>query len=184
MLTDAAEYLRNAYCIAAQSRDNSNQNGAVLVSAKKELISTGVNNFAIGVEFTEERATTRPKKYRYFDHAERNAIYLAARSHSAPGVFGSTMYCPWASCCPCAIGIINSGVRTLVMHRERMQMTPPRWEDDVNEALGMMKEAGLTLLYYEGPVEGAPPLIVNGETWDPSDPIMVKGDTYFVDMGE
>lgn len=182
MLTDAAEYLRNAYCIATQSRDNSNQCGTVLVSAEGKLISTGVNNFAIGVEFTEERATTRPKKYRYFGHSERNAIYACARAGNE--VFGSTMYCPWASCCPCAIGIINSGVSTLVMHRERMQMTPPRWEDDVNEALSMMKESGVTLLYYEGPIEGAPPLIVNGETWNPSDPVMVKGDTYFVDMGE
>lgn len=182
MLTDAAEYLRNAYCIATQSRDNSNQNGSVLVSAERKLISTGVNNFAIGVEFTEERATTRPKKYRYFDHSERNAIYSAARQGAK--VFGSTMYCPWAACCPCAIGIINSGIAMLVMHRERMQMTPPRWKDDVNEALSMMKEAGLTLLYYEGSIEGAPPLIVNGETWDPSDSTVVKGDTYFVDMGE
>lgn len=174
-------YLKNAYSVALQSRDTSNQNGSVLVSAKGEIIGTGVNNFAIGVEFTRERAEIRPDKYRYFDHAERSSIYQAARAGSK--VFGSTLYCPWAACCGCAIAIINTGVHTLVMHRERMNMTAERWKDDINEALSMLKEAGVILLYYQGPIHCCASVLVNGELWNPADAVAAPGEgNYYVGM--
>lgn len=179
--TNTVDYLKNAYSISLQSRDTSNQNGSVLVSSQGEIIGTGVNNFAIGVKFTRERAETRPDKYRYFDHAERWSIYQAARAGNK--VFGSTLYCPWAACCGCAIAIINSGVRTLVMHHERMQMTPERWQDDINEALSMLEEADVTLLYYKGPIENCSPVLVNGELWNPADAEVAPGEgNYYVGM--
>jgi len=163
----AEKHLHSAYCIAGQSRDSSNQNGATLVSACGEVIGHGVNNFAIGVKHTVERAETRPDKYRYFEHAERSAIYQAARAGARTQ--GATMYCPWSACCDCARGIINSGVQSLVMHTSRMLMTPDRWREDVNEALSMLKEAGVKLVYYEEPLD-AGLVIVNGELWSPKDP--------------
>ncbi len=182
MLEKAGEYLRNAYCVANQSRDASNQNGAVIVSAQGDIIATGVNNFAVGVEYTPERAEIRPDKYRYFEHAERAAIYQAARAGNA--VYGSTMYCPWAACCDCARAIINAGVLTVVMHYERMQMTPVRWQGPVNEALGMLEEARIALLYHKGPIE-CPSVFVNGEIWKPNEKIMdTDVGNYFIGMGE
>lgn len=183
MSEQTVEYLRNAYCVATQSRDTSNQNGATLVSAQGEIIGTGVNNFAIGVKFTPERSETRPAKYRYFGHAERASIYQAARAGKK--VYGATMYCPWAACCGCAKGMINSGVLTLVMHYERMQMTPERWQSSVNEALDMMTEAGMSLLYHRGPIDDCPVVLVNGEPWKPnSDAFGSNVGNYFVEMGE
>lgn len=179
----AAEYLRNAYCLASQSRDPSNQNGSTLVSATGEIIGTGNNNFAIGVEFTEARSEVRPDKYRYFEHAERSAIYQAARAGNK--VYGSVMYVPWAACCDCARGIINAGVLTVVMHYSRMQMTPERWESSVDEALKMLVEGGVRLEYYEGPIEGAPDVFVNGERWNPANEQVEAGaGNFFVEMGE
>lgn len=182
MSKQEAEYLRNAYCVASQSRDSSNQNGTTLVSAEGKLIATGVNNFALGVKFTPERSESRPEKYRYFGHAERSAIYQAARAGHK--VFGATMYCPWAACCDCARAIINSGILTLVMHHERMQMTPPRWKDSVDEALDMMEEAGVSLVYYKGPIEDCPAILVNGELWKPNEAVVSESGNYFVNMGE
>lgn len=182
MSEQTEEYLRNAYCIAAQSRDKSNQNGSVLVSSNNEIIATGNNNFPTGVEFTEERSTVRPDKYRYFEHAERAAIYQAARAGSK--VYASTMYVPWAACCDCARAIINSGVLVVVMHRERMQMTPERWQSSVNEALEMLVEAGVQLSYHGGVVEGAPDVLVNGELWNPANPPITDGSgNFFTDLG-
>lgn len=178
-----AEYLRNAYCVARQSRDKSNQNGSTLVNATGDIIGTGVNNFPLGVQYTEERATTRPTKYRYFEHAERNSIYQAARAGN--GVYGATMFCPWAACCDCARSIIQSGVLVLVMHRERMLMTPERWQDDVNEALEMLVEGGVQLMYHEGPIDGCPDLFVNGELWNPADDPLTEGSgNWLVGMEE
>ena len=158
------EFLRNAYCIAAQSRDSSSQNGATLVS-NGEIIGTGSNNFPIGVEFNAERASKRPDKYRFFEHAERNAIYSAARAGLK--VFESVMFCPWAACCDCARGVINSGVASLVVHQERMDMTPERWQDNVDDALNMMTEAGITIIRHKGPVHGCPDILVDGQLWNP-----------------
>ena len=181
-LDKAAQYLANAYAIAGQSRDQSNQNGSVLINAAGENtpIATGVNNFPPGVKFTEARSESRPEKYRYFGHAERNAIYQAARSGKA--VYGSTMYCPWAACCPCARALICSGTKHLVMHHERMQMTPERWLEDVNEALSMLEEAGVQLHYFDGPIK-APCVIVNGDMWYPDQPAFGKNTNWFIGMG-
>ncbi len=176
------EYLRNAYCVAAQSRDHSNQNGSTLVSASNEIIATGNNNFPTGVEFTEARSTVRPDKYRYFEHAERAAIYQAARAGSK--VWGSTMFVPWAACCDCARAIINSGVLTVVMHHERMQMTPKRWQSSVNEALEMLVEAGVRLSYHKGVIEDAPSVLVNGEFWNPANQPLTEGSgNFFTELG-
>lgn len=177
------EYLRNAYCVAAQSRDPSNQNGAVLVSQHGIIIGTAPNNFAVGVKFTHERAETRPKKYRYFEHAERAVTYQAARAGHK--TYAATMYCPWAACCDCARAIINTGVLTLVMHRVRMSMTPVRWREESDEAHVMLQEAGVTMKYYEEPIEGCPQVIVNGELWSPDSPRLANGSgNYFVEMGK
>jgi deoxycytidylate deaminase len=151
-----AEYLREAYRFAAQSKDPSNQNGAVLVSDNK-IIAFGNNNFPVGVEFTKKR--------------------------SEP-VGGTTMVVPWAACCDCARAIIISGVSIVVMHRERMSMTPERWQGSVNEALEMMKEAGVQLVYHDGPVEGAPDVFVNGESWNPADEPKTEFGNWFVELGE
>lgn len=180
MLEAAHEYLRNSYCLATQSRDNSNQNGATLVSLDGEIIGTGVNNFPPGVKFTTERSIERPMKYSYFEHAERNAIYAAARAGKE--VFGSTMYCFWAACSDCARSLICSGVRTLVVHKPRMSMTPARWHNNIEEALGMLKESGVTVQYYEKPIE-APDVLVNGELWNPNKEYEVAHGNYFVEMG-
>lgn len=178
-----AEYLRNAYCLARQSKDPSNQNGATVISNTGEVIATGNNNFPVGVEFTKERSEVRPNKYRYFEHAERAALYQAARTGRR--TFGSTMYVPWAACCDCARGIINAGVSTVVMHDARMQMTPERWQSSVNEALEMLVEGRVTLQYYEGPIEGAPEVYVNGQQWNPADnPIAEGSGNWYTKLGE
>ncbi len=179
MNEQAAEYLRNAYCLAAQSRDTSNQNGATLVNSNNEIIATGNNNFPIGVGFTKERSEIRPDKYRYFEHAERSTIYQAARTGNK--IFGSTLFCCWAACCDCARAIINSGVLTLVVHYERMQMTPIRWQDDVNSALAMLTESGVSTQYYKGPIN-VPSILVNGITWCPNQPPEIESGNWFVGM--
>lgn len=162
------EYLRNAYCIAAQSKDSSTQIGSTLVNINGEIIGTGANNFPLGVHFSRERSEGRPRKYDYFVHAERASIYSAARAGNP--VYGSTMYCFAAACCPCARGIINAGVRVLYVHYERMLLNPPRWVGSVKDAHGMLEEAGVELKYHRGPILNCPDILVNGELWNPENP--------------
>lgn len=157
--------LAKAYELAVTSTDRSNQNGAVLLSANGlQIIGMGANNFPNGVAFTEERATTRPLKYHYYEHAEAWAIHDAAREGKA--TFGSIMVCPWAACSPCARAMIVAGVAKLYVHKQRMLMTPDRWISDVWEALNMIREAGIIVEEFDGPVNGSS-VLVNGELWSP-----------------
>lgn len=179
LLTDLTVglYLSKAYELAATSTDQSNQNGAILVDpVTTKPIGKGANNFPRDVDWTEERATQRPTKYRYYEHAERWAVYDAARQGNK--VEGSHMVCPWAACCDCARSLIVSGVAVLYLHHQRMLMTPDRWKDDVNEALNMLVEAGVILRYYSEPVTAVTPVLVNGVRWSPLDkPVTEFGDT-------
>lgn len=161
----APEMLKRAYELAEMSTDTSNQNGAIVVDRNGLVVSGGFNDFPEGVEFTTERASVRPGKYRYYEHSERSAIYNAAKTGVSLNY--GVMFCPWAACCPCARAIICAGINTLVMHKQRMAMTPVRWKGDVDQALDMMVETGITLLYYDGPI-AAPSIIVNGELWTPN----------------
>jgi dCMP deaminase len=166
--TMVSAFMSQAYQAATGSSDSSNQNGAVLVDPNTLTpIGVGANNFAPGVDFTLQRATERPAKYRYYEHAERWAVYDAARQGKPTA--GTHMVCPWAACCDCARSLIVAGVSVLYLHQGRMLMTPDRWKDDVNEALNMLMEAGVLVRYFDGQVAGCDPIHVNGIFWNPFD---------------
>ena len=74
------EYFLNiAEAVKLKSKDQRTQIGAVIVGQDKEIVSTGFNSFPRGInDFVEERQQ-RPEKYFWMEHAERNALYNAAR---------------------------------------------------------------------------------------------------------
>jgi len=65
--------------IASKSRDSSTKVGAVIIGPDKEVRSTGYNGLPRGVQYNAARTEQRPEKYYWFEHAERNAIFNAAR---------------------------------------------------------------------------------------------------------
>lgn len=156
--------LARSYFQAAKSPDPSNQNGALLLNTNGEIVSEAFNTFPDGIKVTEEHLTDRDKKLFYVEHAERGTIYKAAK-FCGP-VEGFTMICPWFACDSCARAIILSGVRHVIGHKQRMAETPERWKANVNEALVMMKDCGVTMDFYDGEI-GCQPIIVNGQPWQP-----------------
>ena len=74
------EYFRNiAHQVKLKSKDNNTQIGAVIVGKDNEILSTGYNSFPRGINDLIPSRQERPEKYYWFEHAERNAIYNAAR---------------------------------------------------------------------------------------------------------
>ena len=67
-----------AYQIAVHSPDPSTQNGAILINQKGNIVSEAWNAFPAGVKYSPER-WERPLKYKIIEHAERNAIFQAAK---------------------------------------------------------------------------------------------------------
>jgi len=138
-------FLIEAYKLALNSPDPSTQNGAVLVK-ENEIIGSGWNTMPEGVQITEERLV-RPYKYNFIEHAERNAIYDAARQGNS--TIGSTLYCPWFACTDCARGIICAGVTRVIGHKTDFNTDYGNWTNTIKLAHEMLREAGVKLQWIE-----------------------------------
>lgn len=159
--TDIA-WLKVAYKKALLSGDLSTQNGAIICNELGGWVG-GCNDILPGVEDTAERRD-RPAKYVFTEHAERRAVYQAARC--GVETEGATMYCPWFACDSCGRAIIASGIKRVVGHQKMFDATPDHWKSSIADALTMLTEAGVEMELVQGDL-GVDPIRFNGELWYP-----------------
>lgn len=134
-------FLDLAAMAATRSKDESTKVGAVIVDDNRNVRATGYNGFPRGVRDDLPERNERPAKYRYTEHAERNAIYSAARSGTS--VAGCTVYCTHFPCTDCARGIIQAGIKRVVVPADG---AIPTFADDWEMAYRMLDEAGVKLV--------------------------------------
>jgi dCMP deaminase len=109
-------FLEMARFIALWSKDRSTKCACVLVKDNR-VIATGYNGFPEGTEdYDNEEKHERPEKYFWFEHAERNAIYSAARKGVA--VEGATAYVTGPPCVDCTRGMIQAGVVDVIIPKQ------------------------------------------------------------------
>ena len=158
--------MRMCYGRALSSPDPSTQNAAVLCQPNGRYIwpTLSINQFPRGVVSNATR-WERPLKYSIVEHAERNAIYAAARLGIATE--GLTMVCPWAACADCARAIIQAGIRRLVVHTPDEVPAADHWDISINTAMTMLDEAGVTVVEIVGAIGSLPPILRNGELFTP-----------------
>lgn len=144
-----ARFLRLAHEVSTWSKDRSTQVGAVIVGDDKTPGPYGYNGFPRDVDDDAEDRHQRPSKYRWTEHAERNAIYNAARI--GMGLKGCTMYVTHVPCADCARAIVQVGIREVVVDRACLedQGFNDRWDEDSQVTREMLKEAGVTLRMAE-----------------------------------
>jgi dCMP deaminase len=157
--------LKEAYEFAwKHSDDKSTKTGAVIVTPNlNQILAYGTNCFPPGVVMSEERFLS-PLKYKFIEHAERDAIYSAAKQGIK--LEGSTMYMPWSPCHDCARAIIESGIEELVGHKSMIMKTPQDWQGSIDDASEMLHEAGIRLFMYDGKLGGVKGLF-RYEEWSP-----------------
>lgn len=162
--TKAALWLQVAYKAAKTSPDPSNQNGAVVVSDDFQThYATGTNNFG-KIVYDTNLLLDREEKLKYIEHAERAALFEAAK-HTA--LKGKHLVCPWVCCTDCARAIARCGIASVVCHAPRMDTTPTRWVESVLAGHKILRAYGVKLVYFSLPVS-ADSIIVNGEAWSPN----------------
>lgn len=162
MVGDLKELMYGAYCCAAMSPDPSNQNGAVILT-REDNIYNGCNSFG-DYPWTDAMLQDRDKKLAFIEHAERAAIYEAAR-HEA--LRDAMMVVPWAACTDCGRAIARSGIKKVVVHRKRMETTPERWIQSVKDGLSFLEHYGVALFYLDEPLDVDFTIKVNGSDWNP-----------------
>ena len=142
------EYFINiAEQVKLKSKDKRTQIGVVVVGKDNEIVSTGYNSFPRGIDDNISDRQERPEKYFWFEHAERNAIYNAARI--GVSTLGTTMYMTCGmSCSDCARAIINSGVSKIVL-RKGKGAKGNKWNESAERSMKMFEEAGVIVEYYD-----------------------------------
>lgn len=128
-----------AKTVASWSRDESTKVGAVIVDERNVVLSLGWNDIPRRVFEAKEKVPerhVRPEKYFWYEHAERNAIYNAAANGTK--LLGSTLFVTMHPCADCARGIIQSGIKKVII------TDPYRtegWEESIKRSLEMFREA-------------------------------------------
>jgi dCMP deaminase len=137
-------FLGMAQYVAGKSQDRATKIGCIIVGPDNEIRSTGYNGFPRGLNDALESRHERPEKYLWTEHAERNAIYNAARMGTA--LKGCRAYVSMMlPCMDCARALIQSGIQE-VIHDDPKDAPPDmaeRWSEHMTKSRVMLFEAGL-----------------------------------------
>lgn len=141
------KFMQLAHQIAGWSKESGRRVGAVIVGPDREIRSTGFNGLPRGVndDIPSRHERETGEKYFWSSHAERNAIYNAARV-GIP-LAGCTIYVPWFPCAECAKAIIQSGLVELVAYRPDFE--EPRWGAQFEKVVVMLAEGGVRTRFIE-----------------------------------
>ena len=127
-----------AETVASWSKDPSTQIGAVAISEKGQVLCTGYNGFPSNIADTPTRYAFRDTKYKLVVHAEMNAIYNA--TYNGVGLDGATIYVHGLPVCSeCAKGIIQVGIKKVIMAGE----VPDRWKESWELTEKLFQETGV-----------------------------------------
>jgi len=143
-------YLRMANLLAEKSKDRSTKNGCVIVGPHNEVRTTGYNGICRGLDDEIEERHTRPIKYFYFEHSERNAVYNAARHGIS--LDGCIAYITAMPCADCARALIQSGINTIILPESTImddEERTGRWKDSWEASKKMFVELGIEIRTVE-----------------------------------
>jgi dCMP deaminase len=131
--------------VKSKSKDRSTQVGVVVVSPTNHIITTGYNGFPHKINDNNEIYHERPLKYMITEHAERNAIYYAARKGIS--LEGCTMYFDSSPfpCSDCARAIIQSGI-VKIIGRDVCFEGKGDWLNSLYYGKEMLIEAGVEIV--------------------------------------
>jgi len=135
-------YLNICTTVASRSKAPTTQVGCVIAGPAHEIRSTGYNSLPRGIRDDVPERFVRPTKYLWMEHAERNAIYNAARCGTP--LEGCTIYIALMPCMDCARAIVQAGIRQVVVSGDRMSQYSSEYYDEhfrmVDE---LFQEAGI-----------------------------------------
>ena len=138
--------------VAAKSKDKAFHVGSIIVGPDHESRTTGYNSFVRGLADIHPERKESPEKYKWIEHAERNAIYNAARMGTQ--LKGCRIYISANPCIDCARAIVSVGIKEVVYDSdgayERRKRYKSRGEDayavyiqEQKDIIRMFEECGV-----------------------------------------
>lgn len=104
-------FMRMAHEVKKLSPDSETKVGAVMLSSEDRFIASSFNGFAKGA-LDKKLPNTRPDKYEFMQHAERNMIYNCA--YEGIRTKDTTIVCTLSPCLECLRACFQSGVRRII----------------------------------------------------------------------
>ncbi len=117
-------FMNIAKVCSTRSIDPDTKHGCVAVSQAGAILSTGYNGPPRKVDDTTI-PLTRPEKYMYMEHAERNCIYNAARVGTP--LDDCIFYVTGVPCVDCLRAMHQVGAREIVMSSKTCFLTDKSW---------------------------------------------------------
>ncbi len=139
-------FMNLAQQVALRSKDRSTKVGCVVVGPDNEIRATGYNSFPRGINDTVPERHERPEKYLWTEHAERNAIYAAARVGTP--LKGCRAYTALFPCMDCARALVQVGVVEIITGEPDLDNT--RWGEEFKRAGVLFDEAGVAVRFVGG----------------------------------
>lgn len=140
-------FMSMVYLVAMKSKDPNTKIGAVIVGKDHEIISCGFNGLPRGMKDDLDSYNSKPDKYFWYEHAERNAVYNAARN--GIHTLGCTMYTQGVPCADCARGAIQAGIKEVVVHTDWNKLNNEKWVISSQYSQAMFSDCGVNLRYYK-----------------------------------
>jgi len=129
--------------LSSWSEDESTKVGCVVVSKTNDLLSIGWNGLPRGIKHTTDK-NERPLKYKFFEHAESNAV--ANSSRNGISLKDSILFIPHFPCSTCARLIIQSGISEVYVKKTLLDSEfAKRWEDEIRISTELLHEAGIII---------------------------------------
>jgi dCMP deaminase len=144
------QLLNVAEQIKPMSKDAKTQIAVLILDTEYTIRSVGYNSFPRGIDDSRPERQERPEKYFWFEHAERNSIYNAARTHADIRNSWMLLTCGMP-CTDCARGIIQAGLEGIIMKEKSNSKTTTQtiWEEHALRSEQMFAEAGIKIVYLE-----------------------------------
>jgi dCMP deaminase len=158
------------YLVGMRSVDQHTHVGSVITDLDNVLVSTGYNSLPRGIDADTDitrLSKENGEKYFWIEHAERNAIYNAARRGTI--LKGCKLYVPWIPCTDCARAIIQTGISEVKIHKNGQDFydsnTNGKWVESYKKTEAMFREAGVKVSYITCDII-APEIFMNSELYD------------------
>jgi dCMP deaminase len=135
--------------ISERSKDTHTKVGCLIAGTDHEILSMGYNGLPRGINDDIPERQQTEHKYRYFEHAERNAIYNAARQGIR--LLGATLYTQWCPCADCARAIIQAGIKEVVVKDVVFIGRGLDWTKSQKAGVVMLMEADVKLRMCNNP---------------------------------
>jgi dCMP deaminase len=143
MTSTHKEWVDMAHDLGSKSKDKTHI-GCVMVSDDGDVLSTGWNHIPDSVDDTDPRYT-RPAKFHWVEHAERVAIYNAAKDGIAlDGATAYINYSPESICTRCIRALVQSGIVRFVGPNRDLNSNNRKNHHVVNQK--MIQEANIEII--------------------------------------